>query len=327
MAALKELFQRYLLDYRSYLSGERGLSSRTLGSYTDHVRRFLAFLEGQGVPELSLVDRAILRRHVASLGQAGYDRSSVALKLSAIRSFFRYLVREGAVPQNALWTRRSREAKALAPKLDKRLPSFLTQEQMKRFLQGPDLSTVHGIRDAAILELVYAAGLRVSEVASLNVGSLDLHGQEVRVWGKRSKERSGLMGVPARDALHRYLREARPPLLLEGPRTDALFLNRYGRRISQRSIQNIVKRYARLAGLDPERVHTHTLRHSFATHLLDGGADLRVVQELLGHSSPSTTQIYTHITRAQAQKVYNAAHPFARGQGTGNSERGNEERE
>ena len=308
---MTQSLQQHIGAYRRYLAGERGLSLRTQESYLDQVQRFVEFLDRQGVADPSRVDRAILRQYVASLGRGDYRKSSIALKLSAVRSFFRYLVREGFAPQNALWVKRSREAKALAPKLDQRLPSFLTEEEMVRLLAAPDLSTVYGIRDRAILELIYAGGLRVSEVSGLDVDNMELSRQEVRVWGKRAKERIVLIGTPARHALERYLRDARPDLLPERRRTTALFLNRYGQRLSSRSIQNLVKECARRVGLDPDRVHVHTLRHSFATHMLDGGADLRVVQELLGHSSPSTTQIYTHITTAQAKKVYEASHPMA----------------
>ena len=302
---------QHLDAYRRYLHGERGLSPRTREAYEDQVLRFIDFLNAQGVRDPAEVGRPILRQYVASLSYQAYEKRSVALKLSAVRSFFRFLVRERVVPANALWVRRSRESKALAPKLDQRLPSFLSQQEMERLLRAPDVTTIYGVRDAAILEMVYAAGLRVSEVAGLNLDSVNLETQEVRVWGKRSKERMGLLGAPARDALHRYLGDARGQLGLGRKHTNALFLNRYGRRLSQRSVQNIVKECALRAGLDPERVHTHTLRHSFATHLLDGGADLRVVQELLGHTSPSTTQIYTHITSSQAKRVYEASHPMA----------------
>ncbi|MSQ24944.1 MAG: tyrosine recombinase XerC [Dehalococcoidia bacterium] len=304
-------------DYQRYIGAERGLSPRTQETYAYHVRAFLVFLETQGVADLAVVDRSVLRRHVAAVRQRSHDgrrelsTAGVALKLSAIRSFFRYLVRRGVVPGNGLWVKRSREAKSLAPKLEQRLPSFLSAQDMARLLDAPDLSTPYGLRDKALLELVYASGLRVSEAVGLDLSAINLGERQVRVWGKGSKERDVLMGGPAAHALERYLRDARPLLAGARLRVQALFLNRYGKRLSQRSLQFIVKDCAARAGLDPERVHTHTLRHSFATHLLDGGADLRVVQELLGHSSPSTTQLYTHITQAQSRKVYLHAHPLA----------------
>ncbi|MEE9284957.1 MAG: tyrosine recombinase [Dehalococcoidia bacterium] len=309
---MPDAFAQTLAAYSRHLGAERGLAPRTREGYVHHVGAFLAFLARQGTTDLAEVDRPALRRYVATLGAAHRAKSGIALRLSAIRSFFRFLVGRGDVPSRGLWTGRSHEARALAPKLGQRLPSFLTEEEADRLLRAPDLSTAFGLRDRAILELVYAAGLRVSEVVGLDVGGVELGLRQVRVWGKGSKERIALMGEPARKALARYFRDARPALLVDRPTTDALFLNRYGRRLTQRSVQNIVKQHAARVGLDPRRVHPHTLRHSFATHLLDGGADLRVVQELLGHSSPSTTQIYTHITQAQARKVYNAAHPLAR---------------
>ncbi len=303
--------RQWMPAYHRHLVGERGVSTRTLGAYVDNASHFISFLESEGVREPAEVQRGLLRQYVASLSGAGLRKRSIALKLSAVRSFFRFLVREGAAPRSALWVRRSREAKALAPKLETRLPSYLTESEIALLLRSPDLSTVYGLRDSALLEIVYACGLRVSEASGLDVPGIDLSAMEVRVWGKRSKERMVLMGVPARKAVQRYLRDARPVLASGSPGNQALFLNRYGARLSPRSIQNAVKHYARRAGLDPERVHTHTLRHSFATHLLDGGADLRVVQELLGHESPSTTQIYTHISSGQAKRVYGGSHPLA----------------
>jgi integrase/recombinase XerC len=164
-----------------------------------------------------------------------------------------------------------------------------------------------GIRDRAILELLYAAGLRLSEVTNLNVGDLDLNSRQIRAWGKGSKERMVLIGKPAAEALKRYLRQSRTRLLGKKS-TQALFLNRFGERIAERRIQYIIKKYARQAGLDM-RVYPHMLRHTFATHMLDGGADLRVVQELLGHARLATTQVYTHVSQNQIRRTYLAAHP------------------
>jgi integrase/recombinase XerC len=197
-----------------------------------------------------------------------------------------------------------------SPKLDKRLPSFLTMEEIERLLNAPDLSTPQGQRDRALLELLYASGLRVSEVVSLNLERIDLDTNEIRVWGKGSKERVVLMGKPAANALNIYLNQGRPNLLGKKG-SSALFLNRYGGRLVERRVQRILEKYAKIAGIG-KRVHPHMLRHTFATHLLDGGADLRVVQELLGHANLSSTQIYTHVTKSQARKVYLSAHPMAK---------------
>jgi len=197
-----------------------------------------------------------------------------------------------------------------SPKLDRRLPSFLTLEEVERLLNAPDTSTPQGQRDRALLELLYASGLRVSELANLTLGQINLDTNEIRVWGKGSKERVVLIGEPAAEALRNYLEQNRPKLQGE-KRSDALFLNRYGQRLVERRVQRILQQYANIAGLK-KRVHPHMLRHTFATHLLDGGADLRVVQELLGHARLSSTQIYTHVTKSQARKVYLSAHPMAK---------------
>ncbi|MBA7638033.1 Tyrosine recombinase XerC [subsurface metagenome] len=233
----------------------------------------------------------------------GIAKASIARKLSAIRSFYRYLVREKIIEVNPIKT-------VSSPKLDKRLPSFLTLAEVKRLLEAPNLSTPQGLRDQALLELLYASGLRVSELTSLELGQINLDTNEIRVWGKGSKERVALMGEPAAEALKNYLEQGRPRLLT-ARKSNAIFLNRYGQRLPERSVQKILEKYATKAGLK-KRVHPHMLRHTFATHLLDGGADLRVVQELLGHARLSSTQIYTHVTKKQARKVYLSAHPLAK---------------
>ncbi len=309
------------LGYERYLDSERGLSSYTINNYLSDLASFFRFIKEAEVIDLRKVDRQLVRSYVAWLSRQtvklgrnrvkqGYDKPSVSRKLSALRSLFRYLVREGEVEASPLWKRGSREAKALTPKLDKRLPSFLAIKEVFHLLESPDLSTPQGLRDRAMLEILYASGLRVSELAKLKLGDIDPSTREVRVWGKGSKERVVLAGRPALSALDAYIQQGRSQLL-KGKGTDSLFLNKYGKGISERSVQAIVKKHARLSGLD-QRVHPHVLRHTFATHLLDGGADLRVVQELLGHQNLSTTQIYTHITQSEARKSYMKAHPRAR---------------
>ena len=234
--------------------------------------------------------------------EQGFIKTSIARKLSAIRSFYRYLLREEIVSTNPIVTS--------SPKLDKRLPSFLTTDEMERLLESPDLSTPQGQRDRALLELLYASGLRVSELANLNLEQVDLDSGEIRVWGKGAKERVVLMGKPAVNALVAYLKQGRPQLV-GAKKNRALFLNRYGSRLIERRVQKILEKYAGMAGIG-KKVHPHILRHTFATHLLDGGADLRVVQELLGHTSLASTQIYTHVSKSHARKVYLTAHPMAR---------------
>ena len=296
---MQKIFNRYI----NHLQAERNASAYTVRNYKTDLLDFFRFLLEKKVSSLEQVERQVLRDYLAHLVKRGIVKASIARKLSAIRSFYRYLVREKLIAANPI-------ERISSPKLDKRLPAFLTLDEVKRLLGAPDLSTPQGWRDRALLELLYASGLRVSELVSLELGQINLDTNEIRVWGKGSKERVVLMGEPAAEALRNYLEQGRPRMLT-AKKSNALFLNRYGQRLPERRVQLILEKYAGLAGLN-KRVHPHMLRHTFATHLLDGGADLRVVQELLGHARLSSTQIYTHVTKAQAKKVYLAAHPLAR---------------
>ena len=295
---MQEVFDRYI----NYLEAERNVSPYTVRNYTADLMDFFDFLRERSIGSLKDVDRLTLRDYLAHLMKEGLVKASIARKLSAIRSFYRYLLQVGLVSTSPVATTSS-------PKLDKRLPSFLTLAEVRRLVETPDLSTPQGQRDQALLELLYASGLRVSELVQLNLEQINLDTREIRVWGKGSKERVVLMGKPAAEVLAAYISEGRLKLLGE-KRSTTLFVNRYGGRLPERRVQRILEKYARLAGID-KRVHPHMLRHTFATHLLDGGADLRVVQELLGHAALSSTQIYTHVTKSQAKKVYLSAHPMA----------------
>jgi integrase/recombinase XerC len=295
---MQEVFNKYI----NYLEAERNVSPYTVRNYKADLLDFFYFLKKKKADSLE-VDRKVLRDYLTYLTKQGIVKASIARKLSAIRSFYRYLVREKIISANPI-------EMVSSPKLDKRLPSFLTLEEVERLLNAPDLSTPQGQRDRALLELLYASGLRVSELVNLNLNQIDLDTNEIRVWGKGSKERMVLMGEPAAEALRNYLKQGRPKLLAE-KRGNALFLNRYGQRLPERRVQRILEQYAKKSDIG-KRVHPHMLRHTFATHLLDGGADLRVVQELLGHARLSSTQIYTHVTKGQARKVYLAAHPLAK---------------
>ncbi len=295
---MQEIFNRYI----NYLELERNASPYTVRNYTTDLMSFFQFLKAKGIGSLKEVDKHVLRDYLAHLMEQGFVKTSIARKLSAIRSFYRYLEREEILTANPV-------QKTSSPKLDRRLPSFLSIDEMTRLLEAPDSATPQGQRDRALLELLYAAGLRVSELAKLNLEQVNLDTREIRVWGKGSKERMVLMGEPAASALVIYLNQGRTKLIGK-KRTSALFLNRYGARLTERSVQNILQEHANIAGIG-KRVHPHMLRHTFATHLLDGGADLRVVQELLGHASLSSTQIYTHVSKSQAKKVYLSAHPLA----------------
>jgi len=304
---MQEVFNKYI----NYLEAERGVSPYTVRNYTYDLlgnyargaeRGFFQFLRQKKIDSLEGVDKHVLRDYISWLMEQGVVKPSIARKLSAIRSFYRYLVREELIEINPL-------EKASSPKLDRRLPSFLSIEETVRLLEAPDLATPQGQRDRALLELLYASGLRVSELVNLDLAQVNLETNEVRVWGKGSKERVVLIGEPASRMLSTYLSHGRPELLGK-KRSSAVFLNRYGGRLPARRIQKILEKYANAVNLD-KHVHPHLLRHTFATHLLDGGADLRVVQELLGHAQLSSTQIYTHVSQSQARKIYLSAHPMA----------------
>ena len=303
MVASTNMDKDLLAGFRMHLVAQRHASRYTVRNYLNDTRSFLTFLNGERIAHPARADRKVLRRYLSSLLEQRFTRRSIARKLSALRSFYRHLMKQGKSATNPAVLTSS-------PKLEQRLPTFLTIEEAERLLQMPDISTPQGLRDRAIMELLYAGGVRVSELAALDISQVDLAHREARVIGKGNKERVVLIGRSAQEALDRYLRDVRPRLCSHASK-DALFLNRLGGKMSPRWVQVMVSRYAKLAGIN-RRVYPHMLRHTFATHLLDGGADLRVVQELLGHASLSTTQIYTHVTKAEARKVYLNAHPRAK---------------
>jgi integrase/recombinase XerC len=296
---MQEVFNRYI----DYLQAEKNVSAYTVRNYTRDLLEFFGFINEKGITTLRDVNKQTLRAYLSNLMDRKFAKSSIARKLSAVRSFYRYLMREELISS-------SPAATTVSPKLDKRLPAFLTVEEAKRLVESPDISSPQGQRDRALLEMLYACGLRVSELVNLDLDQINLATNEIRVWGKGSKERIVLMGAPAAQALQTYIEKGRRELLA-GKKNKALFVNRYGERILARRVQKILVKYARSIN---KSVHPHILRHTFATHLLDGGADLKVVQELLGHADLSTTQIYTHVTQHRARKIYLAAHPMARGE-------------
>lgn len=295
MDTLLERFKRYLLV-------ERNFSRYTIRNYLQDLSKFFSFLLLKKISSLEEVDKTLLRDYLQWLEDMGLVRASIVRNLSALRSFYRYLLQLGAISSNPL-------VSFSRPKLSKKLPSFMNLSEMKRLLDVTDSTTPSGIRDRALLELLYASGIRISELAKIDLDNMDLESREIRVWGKGNKERIAIMGIPASKHLEDYMAHSRP-LLLKGRNPKALFLNKDGSRLSVRYIQELVKRQAARAGVS-KRVHPHLFRHTFATHLLDGGADLRAVQELLGHASLSSTQIYTHVSQSHAKKVYLSAHPRA----------------
>jgi tyrosine recombinase XerD len=292
---------KQIAAFIAYLQAERNASDHTIVAYRTDLRQFGVFLKGEGV-EWADIDRITLRRYLMQLQAGGYARTSVGRKIAALRSFYRFLVREKVLPRNPL--------SVTAPKTGRYLPSFLSLDEVKHLLAAPDLSTAQGRRDHAILEVLYASGMRVSELSGLNLSNIDRGRREIRVWGKGAKERIVIVGEAALEAVQTYTNMARGQLT-KGKAINALFVNRSGGRLSERSVWNIIDKYRKQAGIDKE-ISPHTLRHTFATHMLDGGADLRSVQELLGHANLTTTQIYTHVTQSQARQVYLRAHPRAR---------------
>jgi integrase/recombinase XerC len=294
----------YLDRFIIYLIAEKNASPYTIKNYRHEIEQFLAFLKAEGIDSWEKVDRHVLRRYLAWLKDRGYVKASIARKVSELRSFCRYLVGEGILASNPI-------SAISSPKIPKRLPEYLDLHEVDALLSAPDTATSQGLRDRAILEVLYAAGLRVSELVALDVDDVEWGGAELRVLGKGNKERLALLGKPAQQTLEDYLREGRPELLREKRPTRAIFVNRVGGRLSERSVRMLLDKYAKVAGLD-KRVYPHMLRHTFATHLLDGGADLRVVQELLGHANLATTQIYTHVSQARVREVYLKSHPGAK---------------
>jgi site-specific recombinase XerD len=267
-------------------------------NYATDLRHFFAHLDERGIDPLE-ISRLLFRGYLASLVDSNVARASVTRKVSTAKSFYRWLRLTGVMTDDPL-------AGVHGPKQQRRLPHILDVSGISDLLAAADGDDPADLRDRALLEVLYACGLRVSEAAGLDVSAVDMEQRAMVVTGKGNKQRLVVMGEPARAALERYLRRGRGPLYGTRKRnaeaTGALFLNRNGGRLSQRAIQLMVRKYALAAGID-ERVHPHLLRHTFATHLLDGGAELRVVQELMGHSSPNTTQIYLHVTEERQRKV------------------------
>lgn len=289
-------------EFLGYLAVERGSSRNTIQAYGRDLRRYVSFLEGLGVTDPDDVTRQQVERHLEELSQAGLSASSVERALSSIKSFHRFMVAEQITSNHPT-------AELPLPKTQKRLPQVLTIDQAQALLDQPFPDDAPGQRDRTMLEVLYGCGLRASELCGLDVRDVYLDDELVRVMGKGSKERLvPLMGT-AKRAMGDYLERWRPTLLRDG-RSTAVFLSVRGRRVTRQTVYTVVERAGRMVGL--EGLHPHTLRHSFATHLLEGGADLRIVQELLGHASISTTQIYSHVDRTHVRWDYLTAHPRAK---------------
>ncbi|MCP4170267.1 MAG: tyrosine recombinase XerC [Fuerstiella sp.] len=293
-------------SFLNYLKVERNCSELTIKSYADDLSHLSEFILEQfgTVPRPDAIEVTQLRSYVAYLHECGYAQATVARRLACLRSFFRYCQREGLCDSNP--------AKPLrTPRAGKKLPHFLTTEEVGRLLLAPLATKDDGLRDRAILETVYSAGLRVAEVVGLDLQDYDRPSGIIRVRGKGRKERIAPVGSYATKAVQSWLAVRKPDTNADQIDQAALFLNRFGRRLTTRSIGRMLEKHILTAGLS-QQTSPHTLRHSFATHLLDGGADLRSVQELLGHKSLITTQIYTHLSTATLRATYEKAHPRAK---------------
>ena len=303
--ALATQVQRFL----DHLTVERGLADNTLGAYRRDLARYGAFLRERGIRDARRADEHTVAAFVAGLSASThgdglpYRASSVVRTLSAVRSFHRFLLREGKADKDP-------SAGVVRPRLPRSLPRPIPVEEVLRLLAAPPESTPVGIRDRAVLETLYGAGLRVSELVGLDVDDVELEGGSVRVLGKGAKEREVPIGSYSVDAIGAYLRRSRPEMVSIRSRA-ALFLNQRGGRLTRQGVAGILAKAVKTSGIE-RRITPHTLRHSFATHLLEGGADVRVVQELLGHASVATTQVYTLVTREHLREVYYTAHPRAR---------------
>lgn len=301
------VLQGQLQEYLAYCSVERNLSRNTVEAYRRDLARYAAFLEERGITTLAQVDEPLVAefvRGMSSRGGAGLAVGSIARVVASVRGWHRFAVKERWVDNNVAQT-------VKVPSNAQRLPKALGIGDVERLLEAADITTTLGLRTRALAELLYSTGARVSEALALDLDDLAIDERLVRVRGKGSKERLVPIGSLARTAIEAYLTRARPMLVSRGKGTAALFVNERGTRLSRQSAGAAIEDLGKRAGLG-HHVSPHVLRHSFATHLLSGGADIRVVQELLGHASVSTTQIYTKVSVEQLRDVYLAAHPRAR---------------
>ncbi|HUV38058.1 MAG TPA: site-specific tyrosine recombinase XerD [Planctomycetota bacterium] len=297
-----EPFESELKLFLDYLAVECGSSRNTIDAYRGDLRSFLDFLRTRGVRNLDRVSPTDVVDYLMREKRRGLSPASVSRRLVAVRMFYRFLQAEGKVTASA-------PAALDSPRVWKNLPDVLSRRDVETLLAAPDLSKPLGVRDAALLETMYACGARAQEVCDLTADAVNFEFAYVRLVGKGRRERIVPVGAPARDRIRQYLDEVRPALV-RGRDPGVLFLSRNGKKLNRERVWQIVRKLTRKAGLRA-KVHPHTLRHSFATHLLEGGADLRFIQEMLGHASISTTQVYTHVDAARLKSIHRKFHPRA----------------
>ncbi|MDR7865315.1 MAG: site-specific tyrosine recombinase XerD [Sporomusaceae bacterium] len=292
----------YVNEFIQYLAVERGLAQNTLESYGRDLRQFQAYLHNGQLDFIKDSSRSTILAYLNNLQTKGRAVSTISRNLAAIKSFYQYLVRERYLEKDPA-------AHLESPKLEKKLPKILTISEVEELLKQPNTFLPTGLRDKAMLELLYATGIRVSELISLNISDINLDMGYIKCYGKGAKERIVPLGSIAAKCVQEYIGKGRPKLVRTYEEA-ALFVNHHGNRLTRQGFWKIIKKYAQEATINKE-ITPHTLRHSFATHLLENGADLRSVQEMLGHADISTTQIYTHVTKNRLKEVYDKAHPRA----------------
>jgi integrase/recombinase XerD len=291
-----------LNNYLEYLSVERGLAKNTIDAYKRDLISFIAFLRAKKAININSVSTTTIISYLLQMQKSGKASSSISRACAAIKSFFQFLFKESIIEEDPT-------ENIDTPKLKHRLPKVLTVQEVEKLLSQPNMTNPLGIRDRSILELMYATGIRVSELTSLHIDDVNLEAGFLRCTGKGSKERIIPVADITLDCLKLYISGARKELL-SGKESKILFVNRQGAAISRQGVWKIIRKYSKKAGIS-KKITPHTLRHSFATHLLEHGADLRAVQEMLGHADISTTQIYTHLTRSKIKEIYDNTHPRA----------------
>lgn len=299
----KKQMQQDVRDFSQFLLVERGLSTNTIQSYQNDLKKAAEYFTSQHLNGWQAVDRYAVLNLLAHLTNLGQSRTTIGRQVSSLRQFYQYLLRQHRVEDDPMTL-------VTVPKGHRHLPTVLTQDEVRAMLAVPDVNKKMGIRDRAILEVMYATGMRVSELTGLRLNDLHLDVHLVQPRGKGDKERIIPIGEVAEDWLNRYLNDVRAPQLVDHPASDFVFLNARAQPLTRQAIWQLIKKTARAAQIEKD-VTPHTLRHSFATHLLENGADLRVVQELLGHSDITTTQIYTHVSQKRLLAVYKDTHPRA----------------
>lgn len=303
MTEIKDDLAQPIKDFTQYLLLERGLSPNTIAGYQRDLDKAALYFQQQGLSQWTAVDRYAILNLLAHLTNQGQARTTILREVSSLRQFFRYLLGRQLIKVDPM-------ALVKVPKGARHLPTVLSEEEVQRLLEYPDTEKPLGIRDRAILETLYATGMRVSELTGLQLGELHLEVHLVQPRGKGDKERIIPIGEVAEEWLRRYLKDVRPRLIAKKPQNNYVFLNARGKPLTRQAIWQLIKKAAAAVHIN-KTITPHTLRHSFATHLLEHGADLRVVQALLGHSDITTTQIYTHVSQQRVLEVYKQTHPRA----------------